>query len=253
MASIDVETVTIDYTIYGARTTTLQRALVRQMTGGRVFSEAGSTTRIRALDNVSLSLREGDRLGLIGPNGAGKSTLIRALAGCLEPSCGRIAVKGRVTALLSIGAGMDPERTGLENIYHMGLYHLMLPKQMAAHVDEIAEFAELGEFLNLPVRTYSDGMRVRLAFAIATCLQPEILLLDVAIGAGDAHFAAKARKRALNLYSSARLLVMASHADALLRQLCNLGLYIAQGRIVAFGPIDEVLDAYKHAGGPVAA
>lgn len=245
MAKLIADKVTVDFPVFDAHSASLHKQVVRVMTGGRVFRDEGGRTSVRALHNVSLNLSSGDRLGIIGPNGAGKSTLIRTLAGVLDPTRGAVRVTGRRTALLSLGAGMDFERTGRQNIFHMGLFYLMLPKQMAAHVDDIIAFAELGDFIDLPVRTYSDGMKVRLAFAIATCINPEILLLDEAIGAGDARFAEKAQERAESVYRRSDICVIASHSTSLLQSLCNMAMYLEHGSVVCYGPFQEVLDRYE--------
>jgi ABC-type polysaccharide/polyol phosphate transport system ATPase subunit len=248
MTSVVLESITVDYELRGFRPTTLQHALVDRITGGVITGRQSNQTRIRALDNVSLRLQDGDRLGIVGGNGAGKSTLIKTIAGCIEPTLGTVAVSGRISALLAVGAGMDGERTGLENIYHMGLHLLMLPEQLHPHIDEIADFAELGDFMHLPMRTYSDGMKLRLAFAVATCLKPEVLLLDEGIGAGDARFAQRAQTRAMSLYESSRIVVMASHNTPLLKQLCNKALLLNGGRVMHFGDIDTVLERYAAEG-----
>lgn len=245
MAELVAREVTVDFPVYHAHHASLHRQVVHVVTGGRVFPESGHKTIVRALTDVSLKLVSGDRLAVIGPNGAGKSTLIKTLAGVIDPTSGSVRATGKKTALLSIGAGMDPQRTGRQNIFHIGLFYLMLPGEMARYVDDIVQFAELGEFIDLPVRTYSDGMRVRLAFAIATCIKPEILLLDEAIGAGDARFADKAQDRANNVYQRADILVLASHNTALLQDLCNVAIYLEHGSVVSFGPFREVADLYQ--------
>jgi ABC-type polysaccharide/polyol phosphate transport system ATPase subunit len=241
---VELRDVTVEYQLSPRYSPLKRLPRPRRSTGGVVFGEPQGPTRIRALDQVTLSLREGDRLGLIGGNGAGKSTLLKTIAGCLEPVSGEVNVAGRISTLLWIGAGMDLERTGRQNIFTMGLHLLMLPRDVAPLIDEIAEFAELGEFIDLPLRTYSDGMRMRLAFAVATSLHPEILLLDEGIGAGDARFAERARLRAERLYARAGILVLASHNVTLLRQFCTRALWLDGGKVVAHGAIDDVLTAY---------
>src|SRR5262249_11458187 len=150
---------------------------------------------VQALDNVSIGIEHGARLGIVGPNGAGKTTLLRVLAGIYEPTAGSASIEGRVVPLFDVALGMDPESTGFENIKLRGLFLGMTPQQIRARTEEIAEFTELGSFLDMPLRTYSAGMQARLAFAVSTCIEPEILLLDEGIGTGDAAFIEKAKKR----------------------------------------------------------
>ena len=190
-------------------------------------------------------MRDGDRLGLIGHNGAGKSTLLRVMSGGYRPSSGVIGIEGDVASLLTLGVGFDVEDTGFENIYTGCLYLGMTPGQIRDKVDEIAEFTELGEYLKMPVRTYSSGMQVRLSFAIATALDPDILLLDEVMGAGDAQFMIKAQQRIESLMSRASLLVLASHSTAMIRQFCNKAMLLKAGRIDAFGDVESTIAAYE--------
>ncbi|MEJ0009683.1 MAG: ATP-binding cassette domain-containing protein [Alphaproteobacteria bacterium] len=200
---------------------------------------------MQALSNVSFALENGDRLALIGPNGAGKTTLLKTLAGFLPVASGALTVKGEVTVLFNLTNGLDPEKTGYQNIRGMGLLLGMNNAQIAALVPEIEDFCELGEFLDLPVRMYSDGMKIRLAFAVSTSVHPDILVLDEAIGAGDAHFLKKATERAHALYDKARILVMASHSPDIVRNLCNKGLLLEHGEVKYFGDIEQALAIYQ--------
>jgi ABC-2 type transport system ATP-binding protein len=184
----------------------------------------------------------------VGHNGAGKSTLLRLLAGIYEPTRGTAEVRGRVAPVFDLGVGMDPEISGLENIIVRGLFLGMTRKQMEERIDDIADFTELGDFLRMPLRTYSTGMRIRLALGVVTSIDPEILILDEGIGAVDAAFLEKSKKRLSELVDRAGLLVFASHSDEFLRELCDTAIWMEHGRIRQHGPLGEVLAAYK--GGP---
>jgi ABC-2 type transport system ATP-binding protein/lipopolysaccharide transport system ATP-binding protein len=246
MASIVLDKVCVDFPIYDSDRS-LRKLLFRGKVGGIVSSDATRRRRVtvRGLDNLSFELRDGDRLGLIGHNGAGKSTLLRVMAGAYRPSSGTIAVDGEVSSLLTLGTGFNTDDTGFENMHTAGLYLGMTPREIRARTEAIAEFTELGEYLRMPVRTYSSGMQVRLSFAVATAMEPEILLIDEVLGAGDAQFMIKARTRIADLMSRASLLVLASHSTEIVRQFCNKAMLLHSGRIEAFGDVDSTLDAYE--------
>jgi ABC-type polysaccharide/polyol phosphate transport system ATPase subunit len=246
MTAIVLDRVCVDFPIYDSDRS-LRKLLFRSSVGGIVRNDGSRRKRvtIRALDNLSFELHEGDRLGLIGHNGAGKSTLLRVMSGGYAPSSGAIAMEGEVASLLSLGVGFDVEDTGLENIYTGCLFYGMTPSQIRQKTEEIAEFTGLGEYLQMPVRTYSSGMQVRLSFAIATAIEPDILLLDEVLGAGDAQFMIKAQQRIEQLMQRASLLVLASHSTDVIRQFCNKALLLRAGRIEEIGPIDSVIAAYE--------
>jgi ABC-2 type transport system ATP-binding protein len=212
--------------------------------GGNI-SDAAKVPVIEALRDVTLRLDHGARVGLVGHNGAGKSTLLRLLSGIYEPTRGTAEVQGRVAPVFDLGVGMDPEISGLENIIVRGLFLGMTRKQMEERVDDIAEFTELGDFLRMPLRTYSTGMRVRLALGVVTSIDPEILLLDEGIGAVDAAFLEKSKKRLAELVERSGLLVFASHSDEFLRELCDTAIWMDHGRVRQQGDLEEVLRAYK--------
>ncbi|HET6290020.1 MAG TPA: ABC transporter ATP-binding protein, partial [Amycolatopsis sp.] len=214
---------------------------------GKVGGKIGTGAKvpvIEALQDVSLSLREGDRVGLVGHNGAGKSTLLRLLSGIYEPTRGSARVVGRIAPVFDLGVGLDPEVSGHENILIRGLFLGMSRRQMEKRVDDIADFTEPGDYLSMPLRTYSAGMRVRLALGVVTTIDPEILILDEGLGAIDAAFLAKARERLVDLARRSGVLVFASHADELLRELCTTALWMDEGRIRARGSLEEVLAEY---------
>ncbi len=246
MASIVLDQVCVDFPIYDSDRS-LRKLLFRGRVGGLISSDGSRRHRVtvRGLDNLSFELHTGDRLGLIGHNGAGKSTLLRLLSGAYRPSSGTIAVNGQISSLLTLGIGFDTDDTGYENLHTACLYLGMTPREIRAKTDEIVEFTELGEYLRMPVRTYSSGMQMRLSFAIATALQPEILLIDEVLGAGDAQFMIKAQQRIEELMSRASLLVLASHSPQLVRQFCNKAMLLQAGRIAEFGDVDSTLAAYE--------
>src|SRR4051794_30320115 len=225
MVSIDVRNASVDFPIFDAKNRSLKKSVLGRA-GGRITD--AKVPVVEALRDVTLSLRQGDRIGLVGHNGAGKSTLLRLLAGIYEPTRGRAKIEGRVAPVFDLGVGMDPEISGLENILVRGLFLGMTRKQMQQRVDDIAEFTELGDFLSMPLRTYSTGMRVRLALGVVTSIDPEILLLDEGIGAVDASFLAKSKKRLVDLVERAGLMVFASHSDELLRDLCDTAIWMEQ-------------------------
>lgn len=249
MPHIILDKISVDLPVYDATHRSFRRKLVSMGLGGAILSQ-GRHAIVRALNGISLSLAPGDRMGLIGRNGAGKSTLLRVLAGICEPSTGHAEITGSVSTLLSLGSILDPEMTGFENIEHGALLLDLPPGRRRGLSDEIAEFTQLGDFLNMPVRTYSAGMQIRLSFALLTAQEPDILLLDEVMGAGDADFMDKAQKRIRDLQDRAKILVMASHADDALRQMCTTLIWLDHGRIVQIGPVEQVLAAYHGKAAP---
>lgn len=245
MPAIDLVDVSVEFPIYTAQTRSIRSDLMRRI-GGRIeHDESKHKTVVRALRNVNLSLRPGDRLGLIGPNGAGKSTLLRVMSGVYEPPRGYARIEGRVSALVDITLGFDSELSGYDNIILRSVVLGATIQQARERAQEIADFSELGEFLSLPIRTYSAGMVTRLAFAVSTAVQPDILLLDEVVAAGDSNFSKKARDRTLKMAESASILVLAIHDVAMLRQFCDKVAVLRAGEIAEIGPIEEVLDRYE--------
>lgn len=244
MASILVEDITVSFPVYGSQKMLRQELAARV---GGLMRREGRRHRltIHALEGVSLEIRHGDRIGLLGPNGAGKSTLLRVLAGVYEPVSGRVEINGRVSPLFNTSPGLDMDDTGYENITTCGLYLGMTRDEISRKTPEIAAFTELGDYLSLPCRTYSTGMLSRLGFGIATSLDPEILLLDEGIGAGDARFAERAAKRVDALVERANILVLATHGDGLIRQMCNKAVLLQSGRVLFAGSVEEVIEAYR--------
>jgi ABC-type polysaccharide/polyol phosphate transport system ATPase subunit len=240
MASISLRNVTVDFPIYNARGRSL-KANVLGRVGGRIGGQGGEIVTVEALRGIDLELRPGDRLALVGHNGAGKSTLLRVLAGAYEPSHGVAEIQGKVSSLLDMTMGMDPELTGRENIVLRGIFLGMTFREITDLAPSIEEFSELGGFVDLPMRTYSSGMTLRLAFAVSTAVQPDILLLDEMISVGDADFANKARGRIEQVMENSRIFVLASHDPQMLQRYCNKGILLREGQIVAAGSLDDVL------------
>ncbi len=233
----------VDFPIFDAKSRSLKKT-VMGLVGGNIASTS-KVPIIEALQDITVNLEHGSRVALVGHNGAGKTTLLRLMAGIYEPTRGVAEISGRVAPVFDLGVGMDPEISGLENIMIRGLFLGMTRRQMEERVDDIAEFTELGDFLRMPLRTYSTGMRVRLALGVVTSIDPEILLLDEGIGAVDAAFLEKSKKRLADLVERSGLLVFASHSDEFLRELCDTAIWMEHGRVKQQGDLDEVLRAYK--------
>lgn len=246
-ASITLENVTINFPIYNLNARSLKKRFIRLTTGGKLNNSADhKCVVVKALDNVSFHLSHGDRVALIGHNGAGKSTLLRVLGQIYEPSIGNVAVEGRVSTLLELMLGINPESTGFENIITRGLLLGLRKKEIESKIAEIAEFTELGDYLSVPVRTYSSGMQLRLAFGVATCINPEILLLDEVVGVGDAQFMNKAKKKLEEFVEQSSIMVVASHISETARRMCNKGLILEAGSVKYFGPIEQALKVYAN-------
>src|SRR4051812_18043973 len=241
--SIALSGACVDFPVFDGRSRSLKKSVLG-LVGGNI-DHASKVPIIEALRDITLDLGHGSRVGLVGHNGAGKSTLLRLLSGIYEPTRGRAVIRGRVAPVFDLGVGMDPEISGYENIIIRGLFLGMTRKQMQDRVDDIAEFTELGDFLSLPLRTYSTGMRIRLALGVVTSIDPEILLLDEGIGAVDAAFLEKARQRLNDLVARSGLLVFASHSDEFLRELCDTAIWMEHGQVKQQGDLEDVLRAYK--------
>lgn len=246
MAQIKLENVCLDYPIYHSSTRSIRKQLVQnKRVGGLISSSPSSTiTVIKALRGINLELHPGDRLGLVGHNGAGKTSLLRVLAGIYQPTSGVIACEGRRMALTDIQVGQDDEATGYEMILLRGLLMGLTRAETQAKAEEIAEFSELGDFLHLPIRTYSSGMALRLFFSIATSIAADILIMDEWLAAGDEAFVKKANDRLNQLVERAHIIVIASHSRPTLQRICTRGLLLEEGQIKLRGTLEEVLDAY---------
>ena len=239
-ASIDASDVSVLFPLYHGNSRSLKKLLVAAASG-RLAEDQQHRVVVRALSDINFSLKSGERLGLVGSNGAGKTTLLRVLAGIYEPVTGRVRLRGTLNALLDPSLGMNPELTGRENIMLRGLYN-GLPRPMLSRLEEdVIEFSELSDFIDLPMRIYSAGMSIRLGFALATAMRPRILLMDEWFLAGDAGFMEKARLRLEEMVRSADILVLSTHNDAIVREWCTRVMWLEKGRIKADGPADEVM------------
>lgn len=245
MAALAAEHVHVEFPIYGPQRS-FRNALFDRAAGGIVRRDGKRQDHviINALQDINFELSNGDRLGLIGHNGAGKSTLLKVLAGIYEPVRGRILLDGEVTPLFDALPGLDPDDTGYENVITAGLLLGMTRDQVENKISAIEEFSELGEYLSLPVRTYSSGMITRLGFAVATGLEPDILLMDEGIATGDARFAERATKRMREFISRSSIMVLASHSIQMVQDTCNKALLLQSGRVAAFGPTAIILEHY---------
>lgn len=245
-SSILIDNVSVEYTIYGLASRSFRKNILKLLSGRRLAQDAtDELTRVTALKNISLSIHDEERVGLIGSNGAGKTTLLRLMAGGLKPASGFIKRIGTTASLFDVSMGINPEATGWDNIALRGLFLGLSVKEVRDCTGDIVEFCELSpQELSRPVRTYSSGMMMKLAFAISTSIHPEILLLDEWIGVGDAKFFEKAEKRMNNLVQGVRILVIASHNDQVIRSLCTKVVYLHQGKLVAYGPTEEILALY---------
>lgn len=244
MASIVFDQVSVDFPIYNASGRSLKKQLMRATTGGRLGADPQGRVIVRALEGLSFRLSAGDRVGLLGHNGAGKSTLLRLLGRVYEPTAGSVRIEGRIGSLIDVSLGIDPEASGRENIYLRGAMLGLTRAQIQHHFDDIVAFSELGDFIEMPVRTYSSGMHLRLAFAVSTVVRPEILLMDEWLSVGDESFKHKAEQRLSDLVQATRILVLASHSRELIQHTCNRVIWLEHGRIRMDGGADEVCAAY---------
>ncbi|MDM2732974.1 ABC transporter ATP-binding protein [Citrobacter sp. Cy070] len=244
MASIEFSNVCVDFPIYNANGRSLKKRLIQVATGGQLGADQNGRVVVRALENLTFSIKDGDRVGLLGHNGAGKSTLLRLLSGVYAPSSGYAHISGDIGSLIDISLGIDPEATGRENIYLRGGLLGMGRSEINSQIEEIIEFSELGDFVDMPLRTYSTGMHLRLAFAVSTIIRPEILLMDEWLSVGDEGFKRKAEVRMTELVQSTNILVIASHSRDLVLHTCNRAIWLEHGKIRMDGDPDLVCQAY---------
>lgn len=232
MTYIKAKDLAVEFPLFNNTHRSIKNAVLHATTGGRLAKYAGKTTGVRAIDGLNFELKTGDRVGLVGHNGSGKTTLLRVLAGAYEPTFGALHLKGRVASLLDINLGMDHDASGYDNIFLRGIMMGLTPAEIRQKTEEIADFTELGEFLNMPVRTYSSGMQLRLAFAVSTSVQADIIVMDEWLSVGDAAFMEKASERLQKLVDEAAILVIASHDAKLVNKICNRAFRMEHGRIV---------------------
>jgi ABC-2 type transport system ATP-binding protein/lipopolysaccharide transport system ATP-binding protein len=244
MAQIELQDIVVEFPIYHASARSLKNQLIGRMSLGAPRTPATAFC-VKALDGISLVFEHGDRVALLGTNGAGKSTLLRVIAGIYEAMRGRVHSEGRIATLFDVGLGFDPDLTGYENIFLCGVFLGMSRAEIRERRDAIAAFTELGDYLAMPPGTYSSGMKLRLAFAVSTHVDAEILLMDEWIGAGDMAFTKKAECCLAELVGGAAILVLASHSEEIVCRTCNKAVLLRQGMIAHVGEVDEVLHAYK--------
>lgn len=235
--AIEAKSLSIGYRRYLKKDITLKSAAISLFQGTHFKT-------FWALENLDLTLKKGERLGIIGPNGAGKSTLLKAIAGVLPPTKGTLKTRGRISPLLELGAGFRDDLTGIENIFLNGAIMGLSPSQMNERLDRIIDFADIGDFVNAPLVTYSSGMRARLGFAVATDVDPDILLLDEVLSVGDVAFQAKAMARMDKLFDSDKTVVVVSHSMEHVRRLCDYVIYLEKGAVAKQGPTEEVIKQY---------
>ena len=251
MARIDLEQVSLTFHVRKERGVRLKDFILKRM----FLPSKNPFMEVHALQDITLRIGDGDRVGIIGHNGAGKSTMLKMLAGIYQPTSGRRTVVGRISSLFDIALGFEGEASGWDNIAYRSYLQGETPRSVKAKRQAIADFSELGDFLNMPVRYYSAGMMVRLAFSIATAIDPEILLVDEVLSVGDLAFQQKARERMREMIAKAHLMVLVTHDLEALGQMCNQAVWMDHGRVVLTGPCAEVVAAYKASvqGAPLAA
>lgn len=244
MASIELDDVSLIYPIYGVNARSLKKSFINFAVGGRLSHEKGSV-EVEALKDIKLKLQNGDRLGIIGHNGAGKTSLLKILAQIYEPTRGSVTIQGQTNCLFDIMMGLDQELTGYENIMLRGLIMGLSKKEIKKIVPDVEEFAELGDFLKMPIKTYSSGMMVRLAFGIVTSISCDILLVDEVVNVGDASFMEKAKMRMTDLIHRSDILVLSTHDHRTIKEFCNKVLWLEKGQTKSFGQMDEVFKSHQ--------
>lgn len=245
MAILSLNNVSVEFSVYQGGARSIKKALLASSIKRNVVRDSHDRINVNALTDLTFEVRDGDRIGLVGANGAGKSTLLKVLAGILAPTRGRFHSAGYITSLLDIGAGLNTDSTGRENILLRGMYMGIHPREMRKHVDDIVAFTELGPYIDMPVRIYSSGMMVRLLFAISTTIPPEILIMDEWLSAGDAKFLSRAKLRMEAFVQKSSILVLASHSVGLVKEWCNRALLLENGHQKCLGSPDEVIAAYS--------
>ncbi len=243
-ASITLKDVGVDFPVYNAASLSLKNRVLSSLTGGKIARQHDGVVIVRGLQNITLDIGPGERVGLVGPNGAGKSTLLRVLSGIYFPTHGYVEINGECVSLINISLGIDPEATGRENIHLRSVMMGVHPQKTNQCIDEIVEFTGLGEFIDMPFRTYSSGMQLRLAFAVSTFIHPQILIMDEWLSTGDEEFKERAAQRMKEVVSNAEILILASHSKDLLLKNCTRIIWIERGNIRMDGSAENVASAY---------
>ena len=243
-ASIELRNVGVDFPVLRQSSRSFKNRILSSVTGGLIDRKYDGSVIVRGLQNLNLKIEAGERVGLIGHNGAGKTTLLRVLSGIYAPTQGDAIINGECVSLINIGLGIDPEATGRENIKLRSAMIGYTPKQTRDKLDEIIEFSGLGSFIDMPFRTYSSGMQLRLAFSVSTSIRPQILVLDEWLSTGDEEFRHRAEKRMAEVVDSTDILILASHSQQLLMENCNRVLWLEHGKVKLDGPPTTVLASY---------
>lgn len=244
MSFIKLENVSVEIPVFNSQGRSLKKTLMGIATGGRIgLTESGNAV-VQSLSHINLEIQNNERVGLLGHNGAGKSTLLRVLGGVYSPTSGRATIQGKVGSLIDISLGIDPEATGIENIFLRGALLGISRKYIEKELSNIIDFSELGQFVEMPVRTYSTGMHMRLAFAVSTMIRPDILLMDEWLSVGDQGFQSKAEKKLSELVSRSNILVLATHSRELVMRCCDRAIWLEHGSLVMDGNAEEVCNAY---------
>jgi lipopolysaccharide transport system ATP-binding protein len=236
---IRAQDVSVEFPIYENSHRSLKNRMIDITTGGRIAKDMSRHTVVTALDCINFDINHGEKVALVGHNGSGKSTLLRVLSGVYAPTHGKMSISGRTASLLDVSMGLDPDATGFENIYLRGIMDGLKPSVIRGKLDEIADFTDLGDYLNLPVRTYSSGMMLRLAFAISTSVEADILIMDEWLSVGDAEFSVKAKQRLDEMVGQASILVIATHDPALVSRICTRAIKLEHGRLVEDKPVTK--------------
>lgn len=244
MAKIIFDKASVAFPIFNANGRSLTSRLLQVATGGKLDADPNGRVIVKALEDISFEFNDGERIGLLGHNGAGKSTLLRALSGVYVPSSGTAHIDGEVGSLIDLSLGINPEATGRENVYIRGALLGLTKREIAENFESIVDFSELGDFIEMPVRTYSSGMHLRLAFAVSTVVRPEILLMDEWLSVGDESFKHKAEARLTEVVDSTKILVIATHSRELLEKTCTRAIWLEHGQVKMDGPAMEVAKAY---------
>jgi len=242
--SIKLSNVNVDFPVFNASALSLKNRVLSVATGGIIDRKYDGVITVQALQNINIAIKAGEKVGLIGHNGSGKTTLLRVLSGIYAPSRGEAIINGDCVSLINISLGIDPEATGRENIKLRSAMMGLTTRQTQKHEEEIIDFSGLGSFIDMPFRTYSSGMQLRLAFAVSTCVRAEVLILDEWLSTGDEQFRHKAEKRMSEVVASTDILVLASHSLTLLRKNCNRLIWLEKGRLKLDSSTDEVISAY---------
>ena len=244
MVEIVLRDASVEFALFSGKHQSIRSTFLATATGGQMAQDPSGRVVVKALEGVSLAIREGERVGLLGRNGAGKSTFLRVVSRVYRPTSGTAKITGSVASLIDISLGINPEATGRQNIFLRAAMLGIPKKEIKARFDEIVEFSELGDFIEAPVRTYSSGMQLRLAFSVSTVFVPEILVMDEWLSVGDQDFKEKAETRLEEVVSSSRMLVIASHSRDLLERTCTRGILLEKGEVAMDGPIGEVTERY---------